>query len=155
MAGGPSSSGKPCPRLIAPCSPASADITVNTVVGSFAKTGLKRGSGMTALCLPKARQSRFLDCGAVQYRHAGVALWPGNYRDGLVGCPTPGCHRAPVFPRSQSSGGKPALRDFDCLQKTGGAAHLLSKAPESGALGIPEFNCESERRALARKVPIG
>src|ERR1700682_3681139 len=39
---GPSSSGKPCPRLIALCSLASVDITVKIVVGRPSKTGLKR-----------------------------------------------------------------------------------------------------------------
>ncbi|PQM49018.1 hypothetical protein C1Y40_00750 [Mycobacterium talmoniae] len=32
MAGGPSSSGKPCPRFTAPIRAASADISANTVV---------------------------------------------------------------------------------------------------------------------------
>src|SRR5580692_2507462 len=40
---GPSSSGNPCPKLTAPCSTASADMTVKIVVPMPAKTGLKRG----------------------------------------------------------------------------------------------------------------
>src|SRR5258708_5894064 len=44
-ASGPSSSGKPWPRLIAPCSTASADMTVKIVVPRSAKTGFPRGIG--------------------------------------------------------------------------------------------------------------
>src|SRR6185312_16783539 len=43
IASGPSSSGNPWPRFTAPCSAASADITVKMVVGKFANMGLNAG----------------------------------------------------------------------------------------------------------------
>ena len=42
IASGPSVSGKPCPRLTAPCAAARTDIWVKMVVGRPAKTGLSR-----------------------------------------------------------------------------------------------------------------
>src|SRR5215472_9572432 len=52
MRSGPSSSGKPCPRLMAPCSVASADITVKMVVPSAPKTGLNEADPFIAKFQP-------------------------------------------------------------------------------------------------------
>src|SRR5688572_23592232 len=55
---GPSESGKPWPRLIAPCLRASPDITSNTVVGNSANRGFmpsSRGDGDVSRSMPEGR----------------------------------------------------------------------------------------------------